>query len=357
MVIYLGKFIGWEFFKLISMKRIAQEVGVSRATVSYVLNGKYGDELKISEPVVRKVQLAAKRLGYVPNELVSSVVTGKSRVIAVISSFPEFMMPMIKGCVEEAARHDCLIKLIPRKDDINHAIMQAVKFRVAGIFATTLPAEVIDQIDPRFFDFNIPSLGLTHNTGRMAFDQIASSRLGTEYLISMGHRRILFFGTNAEVTSERAAGYREAMRRHHLKEEILMTDFSPATEQGIYEKVIRLHPSAVQCCNDHLAMNLMHACYRRKLFIPEYFSILGFGNITGSAESSPHLTTVSEPYYETGVIMFRQIYQLISNGKVTPVKNLVGSVIERESAAAPEEERKSRDRHKTGQAVKRNLPH
>ena len=96
------------------MKRIAQEVGVSRATVSYVLNGKYGDELKISEPVVRKVQMAAKRLGYVPNELVSSVVTGKSRVIALISNFPEFMMPMIKGCVEEAARHDCLIKLIPR---------------------------------------------------------------------------------------------------------------------------------------------------------------------------------------------------------------------------------------------------
>jgi DNA-binding LacI/PurR family transcriptional regulator len=356
MVIYLGKFIDREFFRLISMKRIAQEVGVSRATVSYVLNGKYGDGLKISEPVVRKVQLAAERLGYVPNELVSSVVTGKSRVIAVISSFPDFMMQMIKGCVEEAARHDCLIKLIPRKDDINHAIMQAVKFRVAGIFATSLPAEVIDQIDPRFFDFNIPSIGLTHNTGRMAFDQGATSCLGTEYLISMGHRRILFFGTNAEVTSERAAGYREAMRRHHLKEEILMTDFSPSTEQRIYEKVIRLHPSAVQCCNDHLAMNLMHACYCRKLFVPEYFSILGFGNISGSAESSPHLTTVSEPYYETGVIMFRQIYQLISNGKVTPVKDLVGSVIERESVTVADEGRKSRDGHKPKPAARRDMP-
>ncbi len=135
-----------------------------------------------------------------------------------------------------------------------------------------------------------------------------------------------------------------------------MTDFSPATEQGIYENVIRLHPSAVQCCNDHLAMNLMHACYRRKLFIPEYFSILGFGNITGSAESSPHLTTVSEPYYETGIIMFRQIYQLISNGKVTPVKDLVGDVIERESVSAPDAGQKKRDRHKTKQAGKGNQP-
>ena len=98
---------------MISMKEIAKEAGVSRATVSYVLNGKCGDNLKISEPVIRKVQATAQRLGYVRNELVNSVVTGKSRVIALISDFSYYMMPAVKGCVEEAAMHHCLIKLIP----------------------------------------------------------------------------------------------------------------------------------------------------------------------------------------------------------------------------------------------------
>ena len=50
---------------MISMKEIALEAGVSRATVSYVLNGKYRAGLKISEPVIRKVQTTAQRLGYV----------------------------------------------------------------------------------------------------------------------------------------------------------------------------------------------------------------------------------------------------------------------------------------------------
>ena len=78
---------------MISMKDIAKEAGVSRATVSFVLNGKYGDNLKISEPVIRKVQMTAQRLGYIRNELVNSVVTGKSRVIALISDFSYYMMP------------------------------------------------------------------------------------------------------------------------------------------------------------------------------------------------------------------------------------------------------------------------
>ncbi len=113
---------------MISMKDIARETGVSRATVSYVLNGRYGEDLKISEPIIRKIQSAAKRMGYVRNELAKFVVTGKSRIIAIISAFPDYLLPAFKGCVEEAAKYGCLVKMIPLNDDINHAVMQAVEF-------------------------------------------------------------------------------------------------------------------------------------------------------------------------------------------------------------------------------------
>ncbi len=325
---------------MISMKEIAQEAGVSRATVSYVLNGKYGSELKISEPVIRKVQMTAQRLGYVRNELVNSVVTGKSRVIALISDFLDYMMPAIKGCVEEAAKYHCLIKLIPLGTDINQAIMQAVEFRVAGIFAISLPSEIIKAVDPKFFNYGIPSIGLKPNTGYMAFDQKASSRNGTEYLIRKGFSDILFLGTSngSPIAADRKSGYVEAMQKHGLPTRFLDCGFFPEKVQKTYEKIIDLHPAAVQCANDHLALDLLNVCYHRKLFVPDYFSVLGFGNVTSSSFSSPHLTTVNEPYKETGRIMFRQIYRLIFEGKKIDPEKLVGEVIERESVRIADSE-------------------
>ena len=315
------------------MKDIANEVGVSRATVSYVLNGKCGDGLKISETMIEKVRETAERLGYVRNELVQSIVTGKSRVIAVISNFYSFMMPVIKGCVEEASLHNCIIKLIPTEDDINRAIQQAVKYRVAGIFAVSLPPETIKAVDPRFFELGIPSIGLVPETGRLAFDQKASARRGTEYLIQQGLTDILFL-TNSNghyIAKEREAGYVEAMERLHLPTRIVPSGFSDDALQATLETIIDMHPAAVQCANDILALDLINACYRRRLFIPDYFSIIGFSNVAASFHSSPRLTTINEPFYETGKLMFQQIYQLIFEGKNSHPKKLIGEVIERDS--------------------------
>ena len=318
---------------MISMKEIALEAGVSRATVSYVLNGKCGAGLKISEPVIRKVQTTAQRLGYVRNELVNSVVTGKSRVIALISDFRDYMMPTIKGCVEEAARYHCLIKLIPLGTDINQAIMQAVEFRVAGIYCIFLPNETMKKVDPKFFTLGIPSIGLTRSSEDGVFDQKASSRNGTEYLIRKGFSDILFFGSSDDnsIAVDRKAGYAETMREHRFPTRFLECELFPEKIRETCEKIIDFHPAAVQCANDHLALDLLNACYHRRLFVPDYFSVLGFGDVSGSSFSSPHLTTVNEPYYETGELMFRRIYHLIFEGKETNPGKLVGEVIERES--------------------------
>ena len=318
---------------MISMKDIARETGVSRATVSYVLNGRYGEDLKISEPIIRKIQSAAKRMGYVRNELAKFVVTGKSRIIAIISAFPDYLLPAFKGCVEEAAKYGCLVKMIPLNDDINHAVMQAVEFRVAGIFAISLPPNVIEQIDPKFFSYGIPSIGLQPNTGHMPFDQKASSAKGTEYLIRKGFSDILYFGNlNDNVISmERKNGYTEIMDKQGFRKRFVSCELYPDEIAAACNQIIDLHPAAVQCANDHLALALLHECYRRKLFVPDHFSVLGFGNVPGSSNCSPHLTTVNEPYYETGQIMFRQIYQLIAGKKEIDTARLTGEVIERES--------------------------
>ena len=317
---------------MITMKEIAREAGVSRATVSYILNGKTGGRLKISPPIIRKVKETAQRHGYVRNALVNSVVTGKSRVIAVISDFPHYLMPAVKGCVEEASAHGWLIQLIPLGDDINRAVMQALEFRVAGIFAISLSPSTIAQVDPKFLNCGIPSIGLEPKSGRMAFDQKQSAMRGTEYLISLGHRDIFFHYVPSDIAEERAAGYRAVMRRHKLPARLIRG--VTGDEKSYYrqlEELIEKRPDAIQFASDHQAEDLLRLCYRKRLYVPDAFSVLGFGNIPGSEFSSPALSTVSEPYYETGQIMFRRIYNMIRTGTEPPYADLVGEVIERES--------------------------
>ena len=89
---------------MVSMKEIAQAVGVSRTTVSFVLNGK-AEEMKISRSMAEKIRRTARRMGYIRNDLVRSVITGESCSIAVLTMSKNYMLPALFGFIEEA--HAC----------------------------------------------------------------------------------------------------------------------------------------------------------------------------------------------------------------------------------------------------------
>ncbi|OQA77958.1 MAG: Ribose operon repressor [Lentisphaerae bacterium ADurb.Bin242] len=320
---------------MISMKEIANRAGVSRTTVSFVLNGRYKQDMKISDEVATRVLATADSLGYVKNELVQSVVTGKSRVIAVISEFHEIMMSVVKGCVEEAAKYGYLVELIPLEEDINKALMTAVKYRAEGIFACDLPDKMMDEVDPKFFTFGIPSIGLKHNTGRMSFNQMKSAMLAAEHLVGLGHRKIICFGMDGSIAQQRAEGYRRVMAEHRL-EPVVFQPEPPGSLKELEEavaRIIKARPDAVFCVNDPLAMHLLNRLYKRRLFVPDTFSVAGFGNVSMSELASPPLTTVSEPYYETGRCVFQRILNLIKTGSESAPEPFIGKLILRESTA------------------------
>ena len=309
-----------------SMKEIAAAAGVSRTTVSFVLNGRHKRDMKISPEIVSRVQATARELGYVRNELVHSLVSGKSRVIAIIGHFYNFMMPIIRGYSDTAAKHNYSITLISRDAGytLEEALRIAISYRVAGILLPGLTPQERDSIAPEFSKCGIPIPNLFYDK-RSSFDQERSAEIGVEYLVSLGHRKIFCLATRNPITNQRIKGYENVMRRCGLTPDIW--------EENSFAELIDAHPDAVFCVTDGLAGRLLQFLYRKRIFIPEAFSLMGFGN-SGSANSAPPLTTIAEPYYETGCYACENLLHVINTGEpLEDFQPLVGKLIIRDSTA------------------------
>ena len=319
---------------MVSMKEIAQAVGVSRTTVSFVLNGK-AEEMKISRGMVEKIQRTARRMGYIRNDLVRSVIKGESCSIAVLTMRKNYMLPALFGFIEEAHACNYHVNLIPvHERDINAALTRAVAFRPAGICVMTSDFDP-QEIDSVFHRLNIPAIGLGKYSGRMNFDQKMSSRAGTEYLISLGHKKILYVAGCSEIASERQQGYVDAVTDCGLECRVAVNEDSDSMNK-LLDEIIASKVTAVQCFNDYYAFQLMQTCFRRRMFVPECFSLLGFGNIPAGEWSTPALSTVDEPYHETGILMFKRMRDLIKYGREQDYGLICGHVIQRETTVSPD---------------------
>ena len=88
--------------------------------------------------------------------------------------------------------------------------MTAVEYRVSGIAVMTLEPEEKAQVNPGFFQYGIPVSGLDAN-GKSSFDQEGSAEVAVNYLVSLGHRKIICLGQQSVVAGQRIQGYLNIM--------------------------------------------------------------------------------------------------------------------------------------------------
>ena len=317
---------------MVGIKEIAREAGVSKTTVSFVLNRR--SDMRISDAVTQRVLEVATRLGYVRNDLVRAVVKGESRVIAIVAQFHDFMMPIIRGYADEAAGHGYSIRMIPVDDDINRSLWKVLECRAQGVAGLGLSQKIKSEISPSFFRYKLPSLGLDKDLppGALGFDQIESAKLALEYLVAMGHRRIFCVYRDSEITRLRIAGYENVMTHYGLKPVTCIVD-ELLSEEAKLDDFLSKAPTAVFGCDDASVLRLMQKLYQCRIFIPDALSIMGFGNTIAGALSSPPLTTIDEPYYETGRDACSHLISQIETGEKLPVRKYVGKLIVRASTA------------------------
>lgn len=295
--------------RVVTIRDVAREAGVSVATVSRVLNASGP-----VRPATRdRVRAVAAALRYVPNQAARSLITHETRTLGVVlpDLYGEFFSEVIRGIDQRAQREHYHVLLSGSHDDWTaiSAALRAMHRRVDGLIImwpdidakalqATLPVSVpvvlLNCASPRG---DVPSINIDNRGGAQAM---------VAHLLSLGRKRVAFIAgpqQNHDAV-ERLAGYREALAAAglaHTAREV-PGDF---TELGGYRAVSALldsgdPPDAVFAGNDSMAVGALSALREAGLRVPEDVGVAGFDDIPIARYLSPPLTSVHVPISELG---------------------------------------------------------
>lgn len=300
-----------------TIKDIAQEAGVSLATVSRVINNKDN----VSDEVRERVEEVIKRLGYNPNNAARALARRKTNSIGIVVNnlHDPFFYDLIRGFENGAKNTSYNVVFCSVLGGDVETKERYIKYLTNGvvdavvIYGSYLSDEhIVDYLRDSRINFamienDIPDL----NCNKLLIDNYNGSRNAVKYLISMGHRDIAYIcgNPNKKVSVERLNGYLDAMQANNL---IIADDFiqySTASYQSGYDRMkdlMRLdkrRPTAVYCADDAIASKAVTAALDMNLRVPEDVSIMGFDNqaILPDGYKGPDITSMAQPLYEIGI--------------------------------------------------------
>lgn len=327
-----------------SIRDVAARAGVSRQTVSRVLNDLPG----MSQETAARVRAVIAELDYRPNRAARTLATSRHRTIGLITTAPrEFGPASIALAIERAAReYDYALASVSAASDgeeeIAEALDELVRWGVDGIVVIAPQAASWPLIQERLG--TMPSLTLQWSGGpanTAAIDQRVGAVAATRHLIGLGHRRILHLAGPegwAEV-DQRIAGYREALAQAGL--EPLAPVRGDWTADSGYEVGLRILPgrdfTAVFASNDQMAIGLLHAAREAGVEVPLELSVVGFDDIPEARHAAPPLTTVRQGFTALGDTAMRRLIAVVERRPVPDgeVPDQTTFVV-RESTAPPQ---------------------
>ena len=303
--------------KRVTARDVAKLAGVSRTTVSFVLNGVPG--MRISEETRRKVLEAAQQLDYHPNISAQRLVTGKTRIIAYVErqtpeqAFADAFLPQVLRGVHDAAstsNYEVLFAPIPVENGANRCAYLLRGGHVDGII---LSGPRSDDMELRqLLETGAPLVLQGHWPGvavaSVDIDNVKAARMAAEYLIKLNHKRLGMIVHAPLVYTAAAArlqGFREVLENHGLSYEmdhIAVANFTPASGERAMETLFNTNPSptAIFVSSDTVAIGAMRAAKRLGYRIPEDISFIGFDDIPMAVYQDPPLTTISLSAYGIG---------------------------------------------------------
>lgn len=311
---------------------MAAKAGVSRTTVSYVLNG--GTSHSISAETRERVLQAARDLHYRSNRLANGVLRGKSQIIGVIVPQMEnvFIGRIVQGiqdCCSSNEYHVLLANNLQNPTVEGKQVHLMLEHRVEGVMFVTDESTVqhIPEWLPEIQNSGVACVIIDDRTYSattqcVVTDDVDGAKEVVEHLLRLGHTRIghVAGGQTASSARDRLHGYEQALLGAGIE---LRSHFSVGfsyTSADIHDGVTLLmqseeRPTALFVANDHMVPRVLDILGGLGLSVPGDVAIVGFGDV----ELAPclQLTTVHQDYYEMGRAAAQRMFDILSGSNVS----------------------------------------
>lgn len=323
-----------------TLEEVANRAGVSRSTVSRVING----EPYVSESVRGRVASVISRLGYVPNPAARSLVTQRTGAVMLVFQEPDsrvFDDPYFAGIVRSVSQRltelDRQLVLAMVQSDADHGRVERylVGGHVDGALLVSLHGA--DPLPATLARLGVPTVlnGRTqdadHGLPCVDVDSRTGAILATRHLIERGRTTIATIAGPQDMCAgvDRLAGYRGAMGRRYRRSLVAYGEFTRQSGARAMAELLERTPDldAVFAASDRMAEGALRTLARAGRRVPEDVAVVGFDDIDSAAYLDPPLTTIRQPVERVGAEMVRLLTNAIEGepaaSTVLPVELVV----------------------------------
>ena len=301
----------------VTIAHVAAEAGVSRATVSRVMNGLATVDPAISE----RVRAAATKLNYSPNAVARSLAIGRTQTVAFV--VPDLANPAyqdtLRGLARAAAREGYRVLIADSVENPAEEVILARETRrrcdALVLAAPRMETEQLETLLPELAPAVLVNRASTvPGIPVLSVDYATGVRTILEHLQGLGHRRIAYVAGPPASHGDRAR--REGLR-HPLNPvegtEIVEIPCGAMFEDGhaAAPAVLASGATAALCFNDLVAMGLLGALHEEGVEVPGQLSVTGFDDIPFARYASPALTTASVPPAHLGEEAWARLWALL----------------------------------------------
>ncbi|GAB1420823.1 LacI family DNA-binding transcriptional regulator [Anaerolineales bacterium] len=318
-----------------SLEKIAKIAGVSKSTVSRVIN----DDINVSEKTRALVKKVIEEVGYNPNSAARSLVTKRTQTIGVaipnaisILFDTSFYFPTILRGISKTTseRHYATLLFIGEsgEDDLRFSrrIMHRKMMDGIIIVSPTLGHPLFDELIQSGTPF-ISADRVVHprqNINYITVENIESSRKAVNHLIQQNRSRVAMLAGNPNIidTLDRIEGYKLALADHQIPfdPDLLMVEeysyeFGYQSIQSLIDKGIDF--DSVYASQSTLAVGAVNALMDNHISLPDQVSLIAFDDLADAMNPRIRISTMHQPVFEKGALLASTLIDLIE-GKIEP---------------------------------------